>query len=86
LNDRELLRRLRQGNVSNVAFNDFGRLTERFGFELERTAGSHRILRHGRLGIRMNLQAVRGEAKPYQIRQFLQLLERYGLGWDEAND
>jgi hypothetical protein len=27
----------------------------------------------------LNLQAVGGEAKPYQIRQFLRLVERYNL-------
>jgi hypothetical protein len=27
----------------------------------------------------VNLQEVKGEAKPYQIRQFLRLVERYNL-------
>ena len=27
----------------------------------------------------LNVQEVRGEAKPYQIRQFLRLVERYAL-------
>jgi hypothetical protein len=27
----------------------------------------------------VNLQEVKGEAKPYQIRQFLKLIERYNL-------
>jgi hypothetical protein len=27
----------------------------------------------------LNIQAHRGEAKPYQIRQFLDLVERYNL-------
>jgi hypothetical protein len=27
----------------------------------------------------VNLQQVKGEAKPYQIRQFLRLVERYDL-------
>jgi len=27
----------------------------------------------------VNVQEVRGEAKPYQIRQFLRLAERYNL-------
>ena len=27
----------------------------------------------------LNLQDVRGQAKPYQIRQFLRLVERYAL-------
>jgi hypothetical protein len=28
----------------------------------------------------VNLQNVDGEAKPYQIRQFLRLVERYNIG------
>jgi hypothetical protein len=27
----------------------------------------------------INIQEVRGKAKPYQIRQFLKLIERYNL-------
>jgi hypothetical protein len=31
----------------------------------------------------LNLQNVKGEAKPYQIRQFLRLVERYNLSLRE---
>jgi len=31
----------------------------------------------------LNLQEVRGEAKPYQIRQLLRLIERYNLCVEE---
>jgi hypothetical protein len=31
----------------------------------------------------LNLQEVRGQAKPYQIRQFLRLVERYALSLEE---
>jgi hypothetical protein len=27
----------------------------------------------------LNLQNIRGQAKPYQVRQMLRLVERYGL-------
>lgn len=55
------------------------RLTEEFGFELMRISGSHHILSHPGIPDLVNLQQVRGEAKPYQIRQFLRLVERYNL-------
>jgi hypothetical protein len=76
---RRLLARIARGSVTNVEFRDFCRLVEAFGFELLRTAGSHRL--YGRQGIPelVNLQDVAGQAKPYQIRQFLRLVERYGL-------
>jgi len=32
----------------------------------------------------LNLQEVKGEAKPYQIRQLLRLVERYNLELEEA--
>jgi len=31
----------------------------------------------------LNLQDVRGEAKPYQIRQLMKLVERYNLKLEE---
>ena len=54
-------------------------LVEGFGFRLIRVNGSHHIF--GRTGIprTINLQPDRGDAKPYQIRQFLKLVEGYGL-------
>lgn len=33
----------------------------------------------------VNLQEVDGEAKPYQIRQFLRLVERYALTLEEQS-
>jgi hypothetical protein len=46
--------------------------------------GSHHI--YTRAGVRelVNLQNEGGDAKPYQIRQFLRLLERYNLRMEDA--
>jgi len=49
------------------------------GFRMQRTSGSHHIFVHPGLPELLNLQEVRGEAKPYQIRQLLRLVERYNL-------
>jgi predicted RNA binding protein YcfA (HicA-like mRNA interferase family) len=54
-------------------------LAEGFGFRLDRVSGSHHIFVHEGISELVNLQEVRGEAKPYQIRQFLKLVERYNL-------
>ncbi len=59
------------------------RLVESFGFELRRTSGSHRVFAHSEVRELLNLQEVRGQAKPYQIRQFLRLVERYGLTMED---
>ena len=76
---RRLLRRLSEGGVRNVAFTDLVDLMEAFGFQLARVSGSHHIFTHPDIPELLNLQEVRGEAKPYQIRQFLRLVERYNL-------
>lgn len=79
MNRRRLLLRVIQGALNNVAFSDFTDLVEGFGFRLARVGGSHHIFTHPNIPQLVNLQEVRGEAKPYQIRQFLRLVERYNL-------
>lgn len=46
-------------------------LVEGFGFELSRTDGSHHIFTRPYIPELVNLQDVKGQAKPYQIRRFL---------------
>jgi hypothetical protein len=55
------------------------KLVEGFGFRLSRVSGSHHIFDHSQVQELVNLQEVDGKAKPYQIRQFLGLVERYNL-------
>jgi predicted RNA binding protein YcfA (HicA-like mRNA interferase family) len=76
---RVLLTRISRGAFRNVRFADFVRMTEAFGFRLSRREGSHRIFTHPEIPELINLQEVDGEAKPYQIRQLLRLVERYNL-------
>lgn len=76
---RQLLRRLSLGALNNVRFTEFVGLLEGFGFQLDRIAGSHHIFTHPAIRELLNVQQVRGQAKPYQIRQFLRLVERYNL-------
>jgi predicted RNA binding protein YcfA (HicA-like mRNA interferase family) len=81
-----LLRRLARGDFRNVAFEDVLALAEGFGFRLDRIRGSHRVLYHPRLRLRINLQPVHGQAKPYQIRQLLKLIEGHRLEWDDGGN
>ena len=46
---------------------------------MKRVAGSHHIFCHPDIPELVNVQDVGGEAKPYQIRQFLRLVARYNL-------
>jgi len=79
MHPKKLLKRLAQGHLQNILFVDIVKLVEGFGFTLLRVSGSHHIF--GRPGIQemVNLQNVGGRAKPYQIRQFLRLVEKYNI-------
>lgn len=79
VNERKLLMRLARGAVTNVAFADLCNLAEGLGFELRRVSGSHHVYAHPGIPQIINLQSVRGQAKPYQVRQLLRLVERYDL-------
>jgi predicted RNA binding protein YcfA (HicA-like mRNA interferase family) len=79
MKSEKLLLRLAEGAVANVRFADFRRVIEAFGFVLKRVSGSHHVFSHPEISELVNLQEVRGQAKPYQIRQFLKLVERYNL-------
>ncbi|MDZ4278940.1 MAG: type II toxin-antitoxin system HicA family toxin [Dehalococcoidia bacterium] len=46
---------------------------------MARVRGSHHIFTHPDVPELVNLQEVQGEAKPYQLRQLLRLVERYNL-------
>jgi len=70
--------RILDGN-RDVRFRDFERPLVAFGFELDRQSGSDRIYRQPALKIRMNIQPEKGNAKAYQIRQLLDLVEANGL-------
>jgi predicted RNA binding protein YcfA (HicA-like mRNA interferase family) len=78
MNKRLLLRALLAGS-KNVRFTDMVGLVEAFGFRLARISGSHHIFVHPSIPELVNLQNVSGQAKPYQIRQFLKLMEKYDL-------
>jgi predicted RNA binding protein YcfA (HicA-like mRNA interferase family) len=55
-----------------------------FGFRLSRTDGSHPIFVHPDIPELVNLQEVKGQAKPYQMRQILKLIERHSLKLKEG--
>jgi len=82
VNRKRLLRRLLAGSY-NVSFSDMMNLVRGFGFDPARTSGSHHIFTHPNIPELLNLQNVGGQAKPFQIRQFLKLVERYDLRLEE---
>ena len=83
---RKLLRRFASGAVKNVGFDDLTGLVRAFGFVLVRKSGSHNIYTRPDIEQLVNLQDVDGQAKPYQIRQFLRLVEKYNLTMEEERE
>jgi len=75
---RKLLQKLLSGS-KNVRFSEAVAGAEIFGFRLDRINGSHHIFAHPDVPELVNLQNIRGKAKPYQIKQLLQIVEQYNL-------
>ncbi len=78
MNKRELYESLKQ-NPKNVRFEEICRIAETFGFKFRGGKGSHRI--YVRPGVRdlLNFQNAKGKAKPYQVKEFLKIIEQYHL-------
>jgi predicted RNA binding protein YcfA (HicA-like mRNA interferase family) len=78
MKSRKLLQKI-LGGSKNIRFTEMVTLIESFGFKLNRTDGSHHIFSRPGIPELVNLQDVKGQAKPYQIRQFLKLVEKHDL-------
>lgn len=74
----KLLGKLLSGS-KNIKFSDVVTCAEAFGFRLDRINGSHHIYVHATIPELLNLQNSKGKAVPYQVKQFLQLVERHNL-------
>ena len=81
---RKLLEKALAGS-KDIRFSEAVALAEGFGFHLSRVSGSHHIFTHPKVRELVNLQNVSGKAKPYQIRQLLQLVERYDLRMEDES-
>lgn len=74
----KLLRKLLSGS-KNIKFSEAVAVAEAFGFRFSRINGSHNIYVHAGIPELVNLQNNKGKAVPYQVRQLLQIIERYNL-------
>ncbi|WDN89203.1 hypothetical protein BuS5_02171 [Desulfosarcina sp. BuS5] len=78
MNRKKILQKILSGS-KNIKFSDMVNLVKGFGFNLSRTDGSHHIFVRPGIPELINLQNLKGQAKPYQIRQFLKLIEKHNL-------
>jgi predicted RNA binding protein YcfA (HicA-like mRNA interferase family) len=81
---RKLLLKLLSGS-KNVRFSEAVAIAEAFGFRLDRVDGSHHIFVHPKIPELLNLQDMKGKAKPYQVKQLLQLAEIHNLQLEDES-
>lgn len=81
---RKLLLKLLSGS-KNVRFSEAVAIAEAFGFRLDRVNGSHHIFVHPEIPELLNLQDLKGKAKPYQVKQLLQLAEIHNLQLEDVS-
>ena len=75
---KEIYERLKK-NPRNVRFEEICRAAEFFGFRFKGGKGSHRIFVQSGIRELLNFQEVGGKAKPYQVKQFIRIIEKYNL-------
>jgi len=64
---------------TSMRFRDFQRILAAFGFELDRINGSHHQYKHPLATRPLSIQPKGKMAKPYQIDQFLDMVEEFSL-------
>jgi predicted RNA binding protein YcfA (HicA-like mRNA interferase family) len=75
----KLLPQLLRSSDRSVAFRDFVALIEALGFVRVRTKGSHQSYRHNACPKILVIQPKGNDAKRYQVRELLELIEEHGL-------
>ena len=83
---RKLLEKVLSGS-KNVRFDELALLLDGFGFELKRVRGSHHLYKHPEVPALLSVQPTHaGQAKPYQIRQLLKLIEEFNLQLNDEDE
>lgn len=59
----------------NIRFSEFKNLMEHYGFQFISSRGSHFVYKHPVFQKMLPIQKEDGMAKPYQVNQFLRILE-----------
>jgi hypothetical protein len=75
--DAKLLAVIR-ANPRNVRFSDACRVARLLGFLHEGGRGSHRVFKRKGEPLQLNFQDRNGFVPPYQARQLVRMIEKYG--------
>ena len=79
MNRRRLLRRIQAGHTRNIRFADFIDLVEGFSSVYDHSTGSHQFYVNAAIGVVLNLQPEKGQAKPYQVPELLRHVKDHDL-------
>jgi predicted RNA binding protein YcfA (HicA-like mRNA interferase family) len=75
----KLLKKVLSGS-KNIRFAELTSFMEAFGFSFDRITGSHHIYWHPDIPQAVSVQPDHhGQAKPYQVKQLIKLIEKYNL-------
>jgi len=66
-------------NPKKVRFARLCKVAEAFGFQTRKGSGSNRVYYRDGIWEILNFQDDGGWANPYQVRQFIKLIEKYDL-------
>jgi predicted RNA binding protein YcfA (HicA-like mRNA interferase family) len=75
----KLYAQLLQSTNRSISYRDFEKLVVAFGFRFDRMNGSHAIYEHPLMERPFPIQPTGKDAKRYQVRDLLELVEGYGL-------
>ena len=67
-------------NPASLTFSELQRLAQAAGFQLARVTGSHHVYKKAGVPEIIDLQPKGKDAKAYQVRQVIELIERYKIG------
>ena len=78
MDKHELLEELK-ANPKKVRFVRVCKIAVAFGFQTRKSSGSHRVFFKDGIREILNFQNENGWAKPYQVKQFIKIIEKYEL-------
>jgi predicted RNA binding protein YcfA (HicA-like mRNA interferase family) len=73
-------------NGRSLSFAEFQKLLEAFGYVHIRTRGSHMSYRRSDIADIRVIQPRGKDAKPYQVQQFLDMIEQFALRLEDHDD
>jgi hypothetical protein len=81
----EILTQMKR-NPKGIRFNDLSKVCEHFFGEPRQSGSSHKVFKTPWQGDpRVNIQNAKGKAKPYQVRQVLQAIDRLEMTNEERS-